>query len=100
MAKLAARGFEMTSRPAEVVARIVHTVRNEPPLSPGGATPWLWVSKRPVSRAIAHEAVRRGAYDVLSLDSRDVAAQIERRLKELLSAPVTPGRTELFAGKS
>ena len=101
VSKLAARGFDLISGSTEAVARVLHTARvNDDPRSPGDALPWLWVSKRAVSQPRAIEAVRRGAYDVLSLDSKDAVAQIERRLRELLSTPRPPARTELFVGKS
>jgi DNA-binding NtrC family response regulator len=101
VSKLAARGFALAAGAREAVARVVHTARaNDEPRLPGDSLPWIWVSKRAVSQGRAVEAVRRGAYDVLSLDAKDAARRIECRLRELLSTPRTPARTELFVGKS
>jgi DNA-binding NtrC family response regulator len=101
VSKLGARGFDLTALSTAAVARVLHTARaNDEPFPPGDSLPWIWVSKRPVSQSRAIEAVQRGAYDVVSLDSNDALGQIERRLKELLANPLAPARTDVFVGKS
>ncbi len=100
-AEAPALGFDLTSEGLGSAVVLVYTHRDEEiPRPPEASPPWLWVAKRSVSQARAIEAVRRGAYDVVSLESEDAALEIERRLKEILSIPRSPGRTGLFVGKS
>ncbi len=100
-AKLAARGFDLTSANPGSAVVLVYTAREaDPPPPQEVSSPWLWLTKRSVTQARAIEAIRRGAYDVLSLESKDAVAQIERRLKEIVSIPPFRGRTGLFVGRS
>ena len=51
---------------------------------------WLWVAARAVPPGRASDAVLRGAYDVVSLTSRDATDTIVARLEELLTPDPEP----------
>ncbi len=56
---------------------------------------WVWLSKGPMSLAVARDAIAAGAYDAWSLREPDAASRLLLRLRELSTpeevSPDTPG---------
>src|SRR6186997_1059943 len=55
------------------------------PANRGERSRWIWVSGKAVSPARATDAVLRGAYDVIGLDTAEAPDTIVARLEELLT---------------
>jgi DNA-binding NtrC family response regulator len=95
--RLAAAGFTIAAGAGERggLAVVVTAAGGRAPEAPGGGARWLWLSRAEVPPAAAAEAVRRGAYDVLSTARAGEAEQLAQRLAELAvedsGPPPTPG---------
>jgi DNA-binding NtrC family response regulator len=95
-ARLTAAGIRTQAAAAEGAARVVATAdARRAPTPPGGGGSWIWVCGSELPLATAAEAIRRGAYEALSLRERDAAARLVARLEELAAPdpapPATPG---------
>lgn len=100
-AGLRREGVEIVSEGSDAQARVVATGRSfSVPAAPGDELPWLWLSRANVGRKAATEAALRGAYDVVSLRSRDGWARLVKRLREISVPAPAPKKTPLFGGKS
>jgi DNA-binding NtrC family response regulator len=89
LTRLAAAGLRLSGDP-EAAARVISTgdARRIPTPPPG--PPWIWVSAAPLSLSVAAEAVRRGAYEAVSLAETGAADRLAARLGEVLAAPEPP----------
>ncbi len=93
---LAAAGFVLTSarRPVRSLAVVATAGARAVPEGPDGAA-WIWFCQGPIASAAAAEAIRRGAYDVVSGAQADHPARLVDRLTELSAEqpgpPATPG---------
>jgi DNA-binding NtrC family response regulator len=83
--RLAAKGLSVGARDA--LARVIRSA--ELPQVESGL-PWIWVSDRAVSPALALQATVAGAYDVIALDGRGAIERLARRLEELCATESTP----------
>ena len=100
VAALRAGGIEVrTGRAGEGIQVIATRGRPLPPAAPGGAL-WIWVSAVRVSQEALTEAVRRGAYDVLSMSEAGWEARLVRRAGELLEPAALPPKTPGIVAES
>jgi DNA-binding NtrC family response regulator len=86
VARLAAAGFRIAATATEAPARVIATADAQRVPSPPAGAPWVWVCGTALPQAAAVEAVRRGAYEALSLAERDAAERLATRLGELGAA--------------
>src|SRR5262249_51695369 len=84
--RLSAAGIQIDREDPEDLPLVVATATSAKIPAPGVERGrWLWISAAPVPAARAADAVLRGAYDVVALDSADAADTIVSRLEEMLA---------------
>src|SRR6185369_1895885 len=69
---------------------VVFTASARVPAAPRTCAGWIWLSRAPLSPSQRRDAVLRGAYDAMSLQDADTAAQLATRLAELFVPLPTP----------
>jgi DNA-binding NtrC family response regulator len=101
LARLAAAGLKVTGTSSGPVARVLATADARRIPSPPAGPPWIWVCGAEVPMNAAAEAVRRGAYEALSLAEDGAPDRLAARLDELCAAePVPPETPGIIAGSA
>src|SRR4051812_35699385 len=94
VARLTAAGLRLTASGGGTAARVWVTADARRIPAPPAGPPWIWVCGAELSLAAASEAVRRGAYEALSLGEPGAADRLAARLEEMCTAeaalPATP----------
>jgi transcriptional regulator with PAS, ATPase and Fis domain len=84
-------GADAATRPLPLVV-FTARARRVPAMAVRGRAdrPWIWLTSQWPGEERCREAVLAGAYDVISLERRDAAAQLVARIEELLVSDPTP----------
>src|SRR5580765_3413522 len=84
---LTARGISITtaaSRSSALTPMVVFTTRGSGAESESG--PWIWLTRKTPTESRCRQAVMRGAYDVIALDTPTAIADVIARIEELFVA--------------
>jgi hypothetical protein len=99
LTRLAAAGLSLAGESSAGWPRVLAT-RDARRIPDPGAGPWIWVCAAPLTLAAAAEAVRRGAYEAISLREPEAAVRLCARLGELLTEEAPPPPTPEVVAES